>query len=194
MTISPSARKLCDVNSVELVEAKFIQPAGQATAPYIPQPPVGNRPLLIVEGETRVLAVLDTGAEVDAIGITGCAQWHSAGSRELFPAVSTAVKAATSVVVVLDGDWATNPDVLRQLLQLLQAVRQARPGVDLKVGVPGEGKAGLDDYLAEVSAEQRRTRLLRFIERAGPADLDTAIDEMKDEHRAQQRRLESILT
>ena len=91
---------------------KFVVKKGEKRGLYIPEPVVGNRPMLIVEGSTRVLAVLShlKGETLDVVGLPSC---HI--SEENTETLLELAKNATTIYVVLDGDVVTNPEVARAL-------------------------------------------------------------------------------
>lgn len=157
--------KLSTKYGVTFRPSKFLFQRGKGPSPYVPVPLQGNRPLIIAEGATRVLAVLGTGHPVDVVGIHGAGMWGSAGV--LHPVLVDAAKNATSVTVVLDGDWVSNALVREQLIRLTAAL--TTENADVRIGTPGEGKSGLDDLLAT------GRKLGDFLADCLPADLDKAI-------------------
>jgi Domain of unknown function (DUF3854)/Family of unknown function (DUF5906) len=184
LAVSAEAMRLAAEAGVTLKVAKFLSPRGQPTRPYIPAAIVGGRPLLIVEGETRALACLETGAEVDVVAVSGCWCWKKDG--DVHPDIARAVSGATNVVIAFDGDWKTNDSVRAALVRLQRAIRsidkdQPKDVTFLACEIPGQPKTGLDDCLAAGSETRRRDELLAMISGALPLDPWQALGLLRSE-------------
>jgi hypothetical protein len=101
----------------------------------------GERPLWIVEGEKKSLAVAQLG--LPAIGFCGVEGWHQRGSRMLLADLDAIRLRDRIVEVVPDGDYQDNPNVRRVITRLgdALAVRGARPrAVILPRELPDEAR------------------------------------------------------
>jgi hypothetical protein len=81
----------------------------------------GDTPLWCVEGPKKALAVAQLG--LPAIGIESAWGWHEKGSRELLPDFDLIALHGRTVKVVPDSDVSTNPDIMRSMRQLGDALR-----------------------------------------------------------------------
>lgn len=183
MSIPAAAEKLAARYATEIKSQKFTAPLGVSQSLYIPEPILGGRPLLILEGETRVMACLsaDAAEKYDLIGLAG-----SRVSPDLVQQLRQAAEKASDVVIVLDADATTNPDVGCALLRLVRELTERDDGKPTKsrkirVGVPGSAqrKEGLDDYLGRTT--DKAQALARFVRDALPADPWQAVADLRED-------------
>lgn len=126
---------------------------------------------LVIEGTKQGLAGASYApAGVSVYSIAGCRMWQIDG----VPIPDLAVLDGKRVVVILDADAATNPDVYGAGMGLAEAL--SMEGVDkiLFSRLPGGGKSGLDDILASRPADRRAAYLDRIISGAKPKPADRA--------------------
>jgi uncharacterized protein DUF3854 len=118
---------------------KYLQPPGSPVRLYFPLRSIaelaGATPMWLVEGEKKALAVAQLG--LPAVGFAGIHAWHRADSRELIPDFGLVRLADRLIELVPDGDWRTNPRVLRGAIGLAMAL-QARGAQTRLVVLPGE--------------------------------------------------------
>jgi hypothetical protein len=105
---------------------KYLQPKRSGVRIFFPVatlPAVldSGRPLYLVEGEKKALAVAQRG--LPAVGFAGIEAWHAGGSRELLADFDAIPLAGRVVELVPDGDWQTNPNVERGVIRLAEALR-----------------------------------------------------------------------
>jgi DNA polymerase I-like protein with 3'-5' exonuclease and polymerase domains len=129
----------------------------------------GAETALVIEGTKQGLAGASYApAGVSVYSIAGCRSWQVDG----VPIPDLAVLDGKRVVVLLDADAATNPEVYSAGVGLTEAL--AMEGVDkvLFGRLPGGGKSGLDDILASRPEDRRALFMGRLIEgaKAKPAD------------------------
>lgn len=104
---------------------KYLQPKGSGLRLFFPLPtlsagPDGHRPLFLIEGEKKALAVGQLG--LPAAGFCGIQGWHVAGSRALLPDFEWIRLRGRRIELVPDGDWQTNPNVERGAFELAEAL------------------------------------------------------------------------
>lgn len=132
----------------------------------VPRP----RQIVIIEGTKQCLAGASYApADVSVYGIAGCRMWQIDGA----PIPDLVVADGMDVVVILDADAATNPDVYEAGTGLADAL--AMEGAKtVKFGrLPGgASKSGLDDILASRPAERRADYLARVLTGAKPKPAD----------------------
>jgi hypothetical protein len=111
---------------------KYLQPKGSTPRLYfvaacLREVLEGERPLWIVEGEKKALAVAQLG--LPAVGICGVEGWHARGSSALLADFDGIRLRERIVEVVPDGDYQDNPNVRRAITRLGEALaaRGARP-------------------------------------------------------------------
>jgi hypothetical protein len=125
--------------------------------------------IVIVEGTKQALAAASHAApDVAVYGIAGCRSWQKDG----VPIPDLMAADGREVVVILDADAATNPDVYAAGLGLAEALAM-EGATKVKFGrLPGGGKSGLDDVLAGRAPAGRAGYLARIIDgaKAKPAD------------------------
>ncbi|WP_100482260.1 phage/plasmid primase, P4 family [Mycobacteroides abscessus] len=135
-----------------------------------------SKTVIIAEGtkQARALAsALRHDPSYVIVCITGCANW-SRGAN-LHPAIVTAIKDAQTIVVIPDADAATNPNVAKAIWELRDALyrrKQHKNGSILFVRLPGAGKEGIDDLLADVDETDRAEYVLSLIADAVPTPTD----------------------
>ncbi|SHX81974.1 DNA primase family protein [Mycobacteroides abscessus] len=122
----------------------------------------------LVEGFKKALAAAATlglsgDTDTAVIALPGCSAW-SQGEWSPDPAL-TGFVAGRDVLVFLDADAATNPDVYAGGERLHAALDGAAECVRF-AQVPGGGKNGLDDYLTVLDAGKRPSALERLCRKA----------------------------
>lgn len=119
-------------------------------------------PHLLVEGTCQTLCAATWAPEgTTVVGMIGCRGWSSEG----IPLADLALFEGKHVVVVLDADMATNPNVWDAGESLSHALAAEGAKVEF-LRLPGSGKAGLDDVLGRRPEHQRTAHLARLIETA----------------------------
>lgn len=132
---------------------------------------VADRPkkVVIVEGTKQTLAAASYAApDVSIYGIAGCRMWQIDG----MPIPDLYVVDGHDVVIILDADAATNPDVFQAGTDLAQAlVMEGATSVSFG-RLPSAGKSGLDDVLGARAPQRRAAYLAQIIDgaKAKPAD------------------------
>jgi len=131
----------------------------------------GSELAVIIEGTKQCLAGASYAPPgVSIYGIAGCRMWQTPGGG---PIPDLAVVDGKDVVVILDADAATNPEVYEAGVGLAAALA-AEGATKVTFGrLPGGAdKSGLDDILASRPADRRATYLKRVIDgaKAKPAD------------------------
>lgn len=110
---------------------KYLQPRKSGVRLFFPLTPedalTGSRPLWLVEGEKKCLAVAQLG--LPAVGFCGIEGWHLAGSSDLLPDFDRLHLHGRVIELLPDGDWRTNPNVQRGAERFARALeaRGARP-------------------------------------------------------------------
>lgn len=122
------------------------------------------RVVLIVEGTKQCLSAAGYAADDVAVyGIGGCRQWMSEG----LPIPDLVVAEGREVVVLLDADAATNPDVYDAGTRLGGALMDEGATRVSFAQITGAGeKDGLDDVLGGREEDKRASFLARIIDRA----------------------------
>lgn len=153
--------------------SKYVTEAGEAL--LLPVPP-GMRDrvadprqtLVIVEGSKGHLAAASWAPEGYAVvGILGCWGFRVGETGGVVSDLYEIPLSGRDVVVMLDADVSTNPNVYaaaRDLSDRLTAARGARSVKFAKV--PGGGTASIDDYLATVPEAHRTEDLLGLLRSA----------------------------
>ncbi|WP_100451431.1 DNA primase family protein [Mycobacteroides abscessus] len=121
-----------------------------------------------VEGFKKALAAaatLSLAGDADAwvVALPSCTSW-STGEWSPDPALTGFVE-GREVVVFLDADAATNPDVYAGGERLHAALDGAAESIRF-AQVPGGGKNGLDDFLTVLAPEKRPGALERLVRKA----------------------------
>lgn len=126
---------------------------------------------LIIEGTKQGLAGASYApAGVSVYSIAGCRMWQIDG----VPIPDLAVLDGKKVIIVLDADAATNPDVYGAGVGLTEALAMEGAEKVLFGRLPGGGKSGLDDILASRPDNRRAVFMNRLIEGAKPKPADRA--------------------
>lgn len=150
--------------------AKYVWPRGRAAKLGVFREPVDSTsPVLIVEGTKQSLVAAQYAPIGTAVyGIAGCRMWTTDG----VPTPHLQVADGRDVVVLLDADASTNPDVYEAGIGLREAC-EAEGATSVRFArLPGGGKSSLDDYLGERAEDRRAATLARIIDgaKAKPAD------------------------
>ncbi|AGL20935.1 phage/plasmid primase, P4 family [Actinoplanes sp. N902-109] len=135
--------------------------------------PVGpeTTTLVIVEGTKQSLAAATYAApHVAVYGIAGCRMWQ----KDKAPIPDLAVADGHPVVVILDSDSSTNPDVYQAGAELAEALELEGATSVLFTRIKGRDKDGLDDVLAAREESRRAVWLARAIASAKPKPADAA--------------------
>lgn len=120
-----------------------------------------TKTMVIVEGTKQYLvAVAYAPDDHIVVGIQGCTNWSSDGVA--LPEISELVR-GRNVVVVFDADYRTNRDVWDQAKRLLDYSATVGAKSTLLASIPAGKKAGLDDFLRSVPADQRHQVLSNLI-------------------------------
>jgi len=119
---------------------KYLQPKGSGARLFFPlmtlqEARQSDRPLFLVEGEKKALAVAQLG--LPAVGFCGIEGWHVAGSRDLLPDFDWIRLRGRFVELLPDGDWQTNPNVERGAFGLAEAL-EARGATVRLIVLPTE--------------------------------------------------------
>lgn len=110
---------------------------------------------VIIEGTKQSLAGLSYApADMNVWGMAGC--WG-------FTHTDLSVFDGHDVYVVLDADYATNPDVYAAAEVFAKQLKLGGAKSVQWVSTPGTGKDGLDDVLTKVAAEKRADSLRRWL-------------------------------
>jgi hypothetical protein len=125
--------------------------------------------VVIVEGTKQCLAAASYAPPgVGVYGIAGCRMWQIEGR----PIPDLIVADGREVVVILDADAATNPEVYEAGLGLAEALAMEGATKVTFGRLPGGGKSGLDDVLGARPAQRRADYLARIIDKARPKPAD----------------------
>lgn len=117
---------------------------------------------LLVEGTCQTLSAAIWAPEgTTVVGMIGCRGWSSEG----IPLPDLSMFEGSDVVVALDADMTTNPNVW-DAGDALQHALAAEGAKSRFLRLPGSGKAGLDDVLGKRPEHQRTAHLGRLIEQA----------------------------
>lgn len=131
----------------------------------------GSELVVIIEGTKQCLAGASYApVGVSIYGIAGCRMWQTPTGG---PIPDLAVVDGRDVVVILDADAETNPEVYEAGTTLAVALA-AEGATSVKFGrLPGgASKSGLDDILASRQPERRASYLKRVVEGAKPKPAD----------------------
>ena len=129
----------------------------------------GSERMAIVEGTKQCLAAASYAPPgVSIYGIAGCRSWQVDG----VPIPDLAIADGREVVVILDVDAGTNPEVYQAGIELEKALVLEGATKVLFTRLPGGDKSGLDDVLGGRPAVGRAGFLKRLIDgaKAKPAD------------------------
>ncbi|MBE5451211.1 hypothetical protein E3G45_003180 [Mycobacteroides abscessus] len=124
-------------------------------------------PLLLVEGTKQSLAAGSAlrDQDITVAGMPGCHGFRQ--NKVVSPELVALAKGKTEILVVLDGDTRTNRAVYDAGIALKKTLSR-RNRVVRFVQLPelGDEKAGLDDYLATITPDDRESVLLGLMEAA----------------------------
>ncbi len=155
----------------EAREIRYLQPSGTPTRAYFP-PGVAavlnsKRPLAIVEGEKKALAVTKGG--VLCVGIGGI--WNFASGGELIPDLKAISWRKRIARIIPDGDVWPREDLLQavyRLARLLESEGATVLVVKLPPSLPGMEKVGADDFLAAKGTQAFQRLLERAVTLGNP--------------------------
>lgn len=142
------------------------EPEGFRSVQWSLRPPASQHaPVLFVEGTKQSIAAAQHApGGMGVIGLIGC--WG--GSERGMPGRGLSVANGREVVVCLDADYASNPNVWDAGVRLQLALR-AEGAADVKfLRLPASGTTGLDDVLGSRVDGDRGAYLGRLIETAAP--------------------------
>jgi hypothetical protein len=148
---------------------KYVFRKGMTPILWAVRPVPSAERVVIVEGTKQCLAAASYAPPgVGVYGIAGCRMWQIEGR----PIPDLIVADGREVVVILDADAATNPEVYEAGLGLAEALVMEGATKVTFGRLPGGGKSGLDDVLGGRPAARRADYLARIIEQAKPKPAD----------------------
>jgi hypothetical protein len=151
-------------------DRKYVFRRGMEPVLWAVRPLPGAERMLIVEGTKQSLAAASYAPPGVAVyGMAGCRMWQIDGR----PIPDLALADGREVVVILDADASSNPDVYAAGLGLAEALAmEGATKVSFGRLPGGDSKAGLDDVLAGRTADRRAGYLARIVDGAKlkPAD------------------------
>lgn len=125
---------------------------------------VGTRRVLLVEGMKQALAVMSIVDEDTAVHcLPGITSWQGG---EAGPSPAFQLVGGLSTYIIADADASTNRMVYDGAQGLGTLCRQWGASPVRFVNVPGGGKQGIDDVLANIPADRRETMLELWINQA----------------------------
>ncbi|MBK9129445.1 MAG: DUF3854 domain-containing protein [Phycisphaerales bacterium] len=134
--------------------AKFMAPASRGAPIYDAVAAAGREvagPLLVSEGPIKALALIANGFR--GLGLGG-AETGLTDDHKLDPSWESIELPAEGAILLPDADINTNYAVMRGTARLARALTEAHPDLPVKLArLPGPGKQGPDDYLAEHGKE-----------------------------------------
>lgn len=150
---------------------KYVFRKGMEPILWAVRPVEGATRMLIVEGTKQCLAAASYAPDSWAVyGMAGCRSWQLDGR----PIPDLALADGLEVVVILDADASSNPQVYEAGIGLAAAlVLEGATKVGFTRMGGGEDKAGLDDILASKPHERRARYLERIITGAKLKPADT---------------------
>lgn len=148
---------------------KYVFARGDGSILWAVREVEGATTILIVEGTKQGLAAATHAPpDVSVYSIAGCRNWQLDGA----PIADLMVADGMNVVVILDADAATNPDVYAAGVKLSEALSlEGASKIDFARMIGG-AKSGLDDILASRPADRRADYLARIIASARPKPAD----------------------
>ncbi len=162
--------------------AKFMAPAGRGAPIYDAGSATGSEasgPLVICEGPIKALALRANG--IRGLGLGG-AETGLTKEHELDPSWALIEVPAEGVILLPDADIHTNYGVMRGTARLARALTEAYSDRKITLArLPGPGKRGPDDYVAERGAAALRVILAKATS-IRPSDVAGTLAELtKDE-------------
>jgi hypothetical protein len=114
----------------------------------------GDEPVWLTEGCKKALGAMQLG--LPAVGLEGPWSWHLKGESRLLPDFNFIKLKDRVVELVPDSDISTNPEIMRAMRQLADALRAvgARPRL-VRLPDGQNGKVGIDDYIMTITSEVR---------------------------------------
>lgn len=148
---------------------KYVFHKGMVPVLWAVRPDPDATRMVLVEGTKQGLSAASYAPAGDAIyAIAGCRMWQLDG----MPIPDLMTVDGRDVVVLLDADAATNPEVYKAGLELAAALKMEGATSVTFGRLPGAGTSGLDDVLGARPADRRASYLERIINGAKdkPAD------------------------
>jgi hypothetical protein len=134
------------------------------------QPP---GPVIIAEGTKQSLAVASWApAEYAVYGMAGCWGWRNRPEMGGTAHHRLSRFAGRAVFVILDADASDNLDVYEAGEKLAAELALEDAASVAFVRMPGQGKEGIDDYLAAIDGPRRTERLAKLLAAAVPTPAD----------------------
>ena len=149
---------------------KYLSPPGEPPVLAVHdwmRPAVLNpiTPLVIVEGTKQYLAAvtaLGSGSTYAAVGMQGCWGWSS--DKAPSPDLVALPMQGREVIVVMDADVRSNPDVYDAAERLASVLKNLRGAREVRfVNLAAQGSLGLDDVLARLPATERPAAMSSLI-------------------------------
>lgn len=138
---------------------KYISPKGSSILGHVRHVPDADT-VLIVEGTKQSLAAASWApAGVGVYAMAGCYNWR----RDGVPMNALSVCRKKDVVIVLDGDAATNRNVFDAGIRLKEAIRNEGANTVTFTRLVASGTKGLDDVLATRAESDRTSYLMSLI-------------------------------
>lgn len=143
------------------LDSKYLWPKGNAAALGVVREVEGSERALIVEGTKQgIVAGQYAPPEFSVYAIAGCRMWSQGG----VPTSHLAEFEDKSVIVMLDADAASNPEVFEAGVKLREALVNMYGASEVRfVRLPGGKTAGLDDLLGKQKPDARRRMMKRLI-------------------------------
>jgi putative DNA primase/helicase len=142
---------------------KYVFPVGAGSMLGVMREDEGSDLALIVEGTKQSLVAAQYADEGSVYAVAGCRSWMADG----VPLPTLSVFEHKRVVVIFDGDLATNRDVWQAAKRLGDALRiEGASGVSYAL-LPSAASEGLDDVLGARTEDKRGAYLKRLIDQAG---------------------------
>lgn len=130
-------------------------------------------PVIIAEGTKQSLAVASWAPPEYAVyGMPGCWGWRNRPEHGGTSHHRLNRFAGRAVYVILDADASANLDVYEAGEKLAAELRLEDAASVAFVRMPGQGKEGIDDYLAGIDPGRRTERLAKLLAAAGAAPAD----------------------
>lgn len=148
---------------------KYVFPSGMTPMLWQVREPADGARILIVEGTKQGLSAATYAPEgIGVYTVAGCRAWQLDGQ----PIGDLQVTDGRDVVVLLDADAGTNPEVYSAGIALAEALKLESARSVQFARLPGGGKSGLDDILGGRAPDKRASYLARLIDGAKPKPAD----------------------